>query len=194
MKTKTRAILPLNKSVRRASGIKSSRARSKSATFSTRMNIKSILIPTDFSVESEKALAYAIPLARLCAARISLLHVIEPIATPDFLNAFPIAMENDVVMKKSKQHLQQVAAALNVEPLVEKYLVRNGRSFHEIVSAARSLKSDLIVISTHGRTGLSRALLGSTTERVVQHAPCPVLVVRPNEREFLKSANIEKKK
>jgi nucleotide-binding universal stress UspA family protein len=87
-----------------------------------------------------------------------------------------------------------VAAALNVEPLVEKYLVRNGRSFHEIVSAARSLKSDLIVISTHGRTGLSRALLGSTTERVVQHAPCPVLVVRPNEREFLKSANIEKKK
>ena len=62
--------------------------------------------------------------------------------------------------------------------LVEKLLVRFGRSYHEIAEAARTLKVDLIIISTHGYTGLKHAFLGSTTERVVRHAPCPVLVVR----------------
>jgi nucleotide-binding universal stress UspA family protein len=56
--------------------------------------------------------------------------------------------------------------------------VRFGRSFHEIAAAARTLKADLIIISTHGYTGLKHAVLGSTTERVVRHASCPVLVVR----------------
>jgi nucleotide-binding universal stress UspA family protein len=61
---------------------------------------------------------------------------------------------------------------------VEKVLVRFGRSFHEITEAARNRKADLIIISTHGYTGLKHAVLGSTTERVVRYAPCPVLVVR----------------
>jgi universal stress protein A len=153
------------------------------------LEIKSILVPTDFSPASEKALAYAAPLARLCGAKLTLLHVVEPIATPDFLSAFPLAMEDDEVKKECRQHLQSVVEALELEPgLIDRLVVRNGRTFVEIAAAARSLKVDLIIISTHGRTGLKHALLGSTAERVVQHASCPVLVVRPKERELLKSS------
>jgi nucleotide-binding universal stress UspA family protein len=157
------------------------------------MEMKSILVPTDFSPASEKALAYAVPLARACGARLTLLHVVEPVATPDFVSAFPLAMDNDKVKRECRSHLESIVRALKLEPrIVEKLVVRNGRAFHEIASAAKTLKADLIVISTHGRTGFKHALLGSTTERVVQHAPCPVLVVRPTEREFLKSVKAEK--
>jgi nucleotide-binding universal stress UspA family protein len=61
--------------------------------------------------------------------------------------------------------------------------VRAGKPYEEIVTAAKRLEADLIIISTHGRTGLKHALLGSTTERVVRYAPCPVLVVRERERD-----------
>lgn len=150
------------------------------------LHIKSILVPTDFSPESEKALAYAVPLARAFGARLILLHVVEPIATPDFAKSFPLAMENDRRMADGKRHLERVARDIGIEPkLLGRIVVRYGRSFNEIADAARLLKADLIVISTHGYTGLKHALLGSTTERVVRHAPCPVLVVRPREHEFV---------
>ena len=87
-------------------------------------------------------------------------------------------------MAECKRELERVVKQAGVSPkLIEKTLVRFGRSFHEIADAARTLKVDLIVIATHGYTGLKHALLGSTTERVVRHAPCPVLVVRENEKE-----------
>jgi len=114
------------------------------------------------------------------------LNVVEPVATPDFAKSFPLAMENDKAMAKSKRHLERVVRDLEIEPaLMEKILVRYGRSFNEIADAARMLKANLIIISTHGYTGLKHALLGSTTERVVRHAPCPVLVVREQEQEFV---------
>src|SRR5204863_6574325 len=118
-------------------------------------------------------------------AKLTVLNVVEPTATPDFLSSFPLVMENDELMAETKRHLDRVVSDLAIDPtIVGGTLVRYGRSFHEITEAARSLKSDLIIISTHGYTGLKHALLGSTTERVVQHAPCPVLVVRPCQREF----------
>jgi len=150
------------------------------------LGIKSILVPTDFSAPSKKALDYAVPFAEQFGAKLTLLHVVEPVATPDFANSFPLMMENDKVMAACKAHLQSLVKQKAIDPkLVEKTLVRQGRSFHEIVDAARTLKMDLIIISTHGYTGLKHALLGSTAERVVRHAPCPVLVVRECEREFV---------
>jgi universal stress protein A len=150
------------------------------------LRIKSILVPTDFSPASEKALAYALPFARQFGARITLLHVVEPVGTPDFAKSSPLIMEDDEVKAECTRHLQSVVRSLEIEPgLVERTLVRFGRSFNEIADAARTLKVDLIIISTHGRTGLKRVLLGSTTERVVRHAPCPVFVVRPREHEFV---------
>ena len=174
---------------KKAAGRKKEGARAKevfSRQDSSLLAIQSILVPTDFSPASEKAIAYAVPLARLSGAKLTLVHVIEPVATTDFGGTFPLAMENDEVKRACKRHLQCLVDTLEIEPkLIEKLLVRNGRAFNEIASAARTLKADLIIISTHGRTGLKHALLGSTTERVVQYAPCPVLVVRPQEREFL---------
>jgi nucleotide-binding universal stress UspA family protein len=155
---------------------------------SSPIQIRSILVPIDFSPESEKALAYAVPLAKLCGAKLTLLHVLEPVATPDFA-AFPLAMDNDSAVRACRIRLERVASDLKLRSLAEKFLVRNGRSFNEITSAARTLKVDLIVISTHGRTGLKHVLMGSTAEKVVQHAPCPVLVVRPKEREFVKTSS-----
>jgi nucleotide-binding universal stress UspA family protein len=73
------------------------------------------------------------------------------------------------------------------DALIDHPLVRKGRPHREIVEAARTLKVDLIVISTHGYTGVNRALLGSVTERVVREAPCPVLVVREREHDFIKA-------
>ena len=153
---------------------------------SSPIQIRSILVPIDFSPASEKALAYAVPLAKLCGAKLTLLHVLEPVATPDFA-AFPLALDNEREARASRVQLERVAKDLKIHSVAEKFLVRNGRAYNEITSAARTLKADLIVISTHGRTGLKHVLMGSTAERVVQHAPCPVLVVRPKEREFVKS-------
>jgi nucleotide-binding universal stress UspA family protein len=90
-------------------------------------------------------------------------------------------IENDELTRKCRAELQEMVRKSGIEDeLVEKILVRYGRSYSEITDAARTLKSDLIIISTHGYTGLKHAFLGSTTERVVRHAKCPVLVVRPD--------------
>ena len=153
---------------------------------SSRFHIKSVLVPLDFSAESKKALAYAVPFAEQFGAKLTLLHVVEPAATPDFAASFPLALENDKVMTVCKGKLEHLIKEQAIDPkLVEKALVRYGRSFHEIADAARTLKVDLIILSTHGYTGLKHALLGSAAERVVRHAPCPVLVVREREHEFL---------
>ena len=143
------------------------------------LRIKSILVPVDFSPPSKKALDYAVAVARRFKAKLTLLHVVEPVAMRDFAASFPLAMENDELVATAKKHLEKVVKAARLpRAILEKVLVRFGRSFHEIAEAARSRKVDLIIISTHGYTGLKHALLGSTTERVVRHAHCPVLVVR----------------
>jgi universal stress protein A len=145
-------------------------------TFPSR--IKHILVPLDFSTPSEKALEYAVSLAKQFGAKLTLLNVVEPIATPDFAY-FPLAMENDKVMAQAKQELERVRAKVGIDKrLVEKILVRNGAAYREITNAAKTLKVDLIVISTHGYSGLAHVFMGSTAERVVRHAECPVLVVR----------------
>jgi universal stress protein A len=141
--------------------------------------IKSILVPLDFSPPSKKALDYAVSVARQFKAKLTLLHVVEPVGTPDFAGSFPLMMEDDKLMATARGELERAAQAARIPGgSLEKILVRFGRSFHEITEAARTRKVDLIIISTHGYTGLKHALLGSTTERVVRHAPCAVLVVR----------------
>lgn len=149
-----------------------------------KLKLSSILVPIDFSSESKKALRYAVPFAEQFGAKLTLLHVVEPVATPDFVT-FPLMMENDRIVAACRAKLATLVKQQKLDPkFVEKTLVRVGQPFHEISEAARTLKIDLIVISTHGYTGLKHALMGSTAERVVRHAPCPVLVVREREKEF----------
>lgn len=136
-----------------------------------------ILVPTDFSRHAAQALRYAVPLARQVGGQISLLHVLEWPVIPATLGA---AMTDEVrITSAVKQRLDELARTTLPAELLGKTLVRVGRAYQDIAESARGLRMDLIVIATQGRTGVKRALLGSTAERVVRHAPCPVLTVRP---------------
>ena len=125
-------------------------------------------MPIDFSKISQKALDYAVPLAKQFHAKITLLHAIEPAPYPVDLNELP--MSEGVIKKK----LDTVAKnAIEPETLRE-IIVRIGTAFEVIASAARDCQADLIVITTHGYTYIRHVFMGSTAERVVRHAPCPV--------------------
>jgi len=166
-------------SVKRKTANTGKTARSAASARPAALRVKSILVPHDFSSPSKRALNYAVSVAQQFKAKLTLLNVVEPMGTPDFAASFPLAMEDDRVMAAAKKELERAAKEARVpRGILEKVLVRFGRSFHEITEAARTRKVDLIILSTHGYTGLKHALLGSTTERVVRHAPCPVLVVR----------------
>jgi nucleotide-binding universal stress UspA family protein len=142
------------------------------------LKIKRILVPLDFSDESHKALNYAVALAADMRAKIILLHVIEPVymsADPG-LSCLPQQME--IERRAGASQMGDIALRYIPKGQFEKALVRAGDPSHEIVEAARRLKVGMIVITTHGRTGLSHVLMASTAETVVRHAPCPVLTVR----------------
>jgi nucleotide-binding universal stress UspA family protein len=114
------------------------------------------------------------------------LHVVESLATSYPYAGYPFAVEPDEIMPAAKATANQICKEEKINPqLIRETLVQEGISYQEIVETAKALKMDLIIIATHGRTGLANVLLGSTTERVVRHAPCPVLVVRDKEREFV---------
>jgi nucleotide-binding universal stress UspA family protein len=148
------------------------------------LKIRSILVPVDFSPPSKKALHYAAQLAGQFNSTLTLLHVVEPVAMPDFAY-FPLAQEIEETVKAARARMTTLCEQEGISTQqIAKTLIRHGRAFHEITEAARTLKSDMIVIATHGFTGVKHVLMGSTAERVVRHAPCPVLTVRIHERDF----------
>lgn len=153
---------------------------SSTGLLSRNLKIQSILVPIDFSHASKKAVKYAEALARQFNAQITLLHIIEPMPMADF-GAYPLALAYDQVLKETKQTLDGFGRREVPAKLLKETHVSVGRPFQEITDAARKLNVDLIVIATHGHTGLTRAILGSTAERVVRYAPCPVLTVRDKE-------------
>ncbi|MBI5387677.1 MAG: universal stress protein [Verrucomicrobia bacterium] len=136
-----------------------------------------ILLPTDFSDASRKALKYATRFVEQFGSRVTLIHVIEPVMSPDF-KTFPLALDEEKVVENVRNRLLALARSHFHERQIEGVVVRTGNPFHEISEAARELNIDLIIISTHGYTGVKRALLGSTAERVVRHSQCPVMTVR----------------
>lgn len=149
---------------------------------SARLNIKRILVPTDFSDASRKALRYAQKFAEQFGASLTLLYVLEPfrydgLAVPS-VDVKPVL--KNVTNKLATLAQEEIEELVPVNPLVQ-----TGNPYQEIVTAARERNIDLIIISTHGYTGLKHLWLGSTAERVVRHAPCPVLVVREREHEFV---------
>jgi len=152
---------------------------------SSALKLKVIVVPVDFSAESKKALKYASQLAAGFGAVLRVIHVVE---TTPFLNDLPnvvlIRSENEIA-KEAFVKLQALAQDEIDELIPVQPEVRIGKPYREIIGAAKVLSADLIVIATHGYTGLKHALLGSTAERVVQYAPCPVLVVRESQNEFI---------
>ena len=154
------------------------------------IKLKKILCPTDFSENSEHALKYALALATLSQAKLQLFHVVEPISYPRSTELFePVLDEVELTMKMEaayqKQLEDQVAALKEEYPKITGKLV-TGNTFLEIIQVARDDDVDMIVMGTHGRTGLAHVLIGSVAERVVREAPCPVLTVKHPEHEFVK--------
>jgi nucleotide-binding universal stress UspA family protein len=146
------------------------------------VNLRKILVPIDFSECSRKALHYATALAKLCQAEIFLLHVLEMPPVP--VQALEIAFMDDTPKESAAKELSEWQAHVG-SPTSVKSLVCSGSAYTEIVRTAEENNMDLIVIGSHGRTGLARLILGSTAERVVRHATCPVLVVREHEHDFV---------
>jgi len=131
-----------------------------------------------FSPASNHAAAYARDLAKQNKAELVLVHVILPAGSPDLIYG-SILWDQETMTNAARSALQkwQTEAGLGRVQKIKRQ-VRVGVPYMEIVEAARETKSDLIVIPTHGHTGLKHYLLGGTAERVVRHAGCPVLVVR----------------
>jgi universal stress protein A len=144
------------------------------------MAIKRILVPVDFSDDSRNALAYARDFAKPLGAELSLLHVVEPIyyATPaDMYVASPnVAMLLDEQRRLATKHLQRIAADLKKKGQRVRAAVKTGAPSQVIIDSTRG--ADLIIMGTHGRTGLVHMLMGSVAEKVVRGANCPVLTLR----------------
>lgn len=164
------------------------RKRNKRSSATARIALKRILVPIDFSGHSRKALQYAIPFARQFKASIDLIYVVEPTVYPaDFSFGqvgFP-AIE-DELRKRGAEELDELVHRDIGRRVPARRAIRTGKAFYEIIQYAHEEKMDLIIIATHGHTGIEHALFGSTAEKVVRKAPCPVLVVRTDEREFVR--------
>ena len=139
--------------------------------------LRTILVPIDFSKDSEAALGYAAAFAEKTGATLTLLHVIEPMAYSE-LSSLPMVVSSAELCRALRGKLMLLCRRLRLKAsLVHEALVSEGAPFQVINSMASRLKADLIVISRHGLTGMSHSIIGCTSERVVRHAPCPVLVV-----------------
>jgi nucleotide-binding universal stress UspA family protein len=149
------------------------------------IQLKRILVAVDFSACSCKALQYAVSFAKQFSAEIVLLHVVQPpVYSEGAVVAVTAVFDDSTIREAAAKQLSEwrneIASGATV-----KANVRTGIPYHEIVRAAEETNTDLIVIGTQGRSGLARMFIGSTAERVVRHAPCPVMVIREREHDFV---------
>lgn len=138
-----------------------------------------ILAPTDFSHRSEIAVAYAVELARKMHGQLTLLHVLpEPCAFDYNIGGFP-REEWDQCKEEAEKKLAGALAHAKLSFLEVDAILRTGLDLHdEIVRAAKNMSADLLVLSTHGYTGWKHLLFGSDAEKILQDAPCAILIVR----------------
>lgn len=147
------------------------------------MNIGTILVPIDFSPSAEEAMAWAMDLARRYGASLIVAHVLQPVAwpaSPDGLMLTPTDLLA-TTRRELDASLERTRASIEAAGIAAKAELLDGTTAAEIAALARRAGAHLIVMGTHGRTGLQHALLGSVAEKVVRTAPCPVLTVRMTE-------------
>ena len=152
------------------------------------IRLNKILVPTDMSDFSEHALRYGCEFARRFEAELHLLNVVQDVVAmvPEPGMAFPAPGEYMRELQQASQEaLEKIPDPEWVEGVSIVREIRVGTPFVEIVRYAKAVDIDLVVIGTHGRSGLAHVLLGSTAERVVRKAPCPVLSVRPEGHDFV---------
>jgi universal stress protein A len=145
------------------------------------MNIQRILAPTDFSELSKQGLTSALELAEAFGAKLLLLHVVEPPPYPvEGIVPSPLGatLLDDLERQASNDLTQMLPEARRSKVEVARRVVV-GVPYRKIVEVAEEEKSDLIIMTTHGRTGLSHLVMGSVTGKIVRTALCPVLTIRP---------------
>lgn len=152
------------------------------------IQLKRLLVPTDFSDFSGEAVRYACELAQRFSAELHVLHVAQ--------DAFPLVPEAGMLSVSHGEYMTQVIASAerliqdvpkrsDYQGAVAARVVEVGIPFIEIIRYAREKDIDMIVLATHGRTGLVHMLMGSVAEKVVRKAPCPVLTIRPKGHDFI---------
>ncbi|HXM46984.1 MAG TPA: universal stress protein [Pyrinomonadaceae bacterium] len=147
------------------------------------LQLRKILLPTDFSGCANYALPYAATIARATGATIICVHVVEPIVPAvgysGLAEPMPMTDISEQLEDSAERELPQLADCEEFNGLEVEEVIVHGDAAAEIVRVAGEHQVDLIVVSSHGRTGLGRIIFGSTAEAVVRHASCPVLVVKP---------------
>jgi len=148
--------------------------------------IKKVLVPIDFSDYSKSALKYAVNFAKSFNAEIILVYVVEPVIYPPDFSMGQIAMPSITTEwdDRAKDELQKLAKSEIKEIANVKTIIKTGKPFVEIIETAKEENIDLIIIATHGHSGVEHILFGSTAEKVVRKAPCPVLTLREPIKGF----------
>jgi nucleotide-binding universal stress UspA family protein len=149
--------------------------------------LKRILVPIDFSEYSKNSLRYAVPFARQFGAELILVYVVEPTVYPSDVafGQMGIPSLERELRERGKVELDRLVEAHTGEEVAVRTMIRTGKPYLEIINVAKEETVDLIIIATHGHSGVEHVLFGSTTEKVVRKAPCPVLTLRSPEHEFI---------
>ena len=149
-----------------------------------------ILVPTDFSDSARHALTYGTSFAREYKAELLLLHVVETVAAPYASDLFPVPMAEvfEEMSSYAREELEKLAIEARGRGVTVRTLVAQGKPSLEIIRVAREETADMIVLGTHGKGMLDQALFGSTAERVIRKAPCPVLTCQLHQHEFCEPA------
>jgi len=151
------------------------------------LKIKKVLVPIDFSDYSKSSLRYAVNFAKQFNAEIFLIYVLEPVIyPPDFsMGQIAIPSINAEWGERAREELENLAKTEIPEGINVKTILKNGKPFLEIIDTASEENIDLIIIATHGHSGVEHILFGSTAEKVVRKAPCPVLTLREPVKGFM---------
>ena len=158
------------------------------------LEIKKILVPIDFSDYSKNSLKYAVNFADQFNSEITLIYVVEPVIyPPDFsMGQIAIPSVNAEWDLKAKEELEKLAKQEIPESVKVSVKIKTGKPFLEIIDTAAEENVDLIIIATHGHSGVEHILFGSTAEKVVRKAPCPVLTLREPIKGFMFKEAMEK--
>ena len=156
--------------------------------------ISKVLVPIDFSDYSKSALKYAVSFVKHFSAQLILVYVVEPVIYPPDFSMGQIAIPSvDLDMdKRAIDELNKLAEQEIPSEIKVKSVVKTGKPFIEIIETASEQDVDLIIIATHGHTGMEHILFGSTAEKVVRKAPCPVLTLREPIKGFLFKDELKK--
>jgi nucleotide-binding universal stress UspA family protein len=179
-------LTPKRKKISRKPALSTVRKKS-GRTEKSVIGLKTILVPIDFSDNSKKALRYAIPFAKQFNATLILMYVVEPTIYPSDFGFGQVGFPNveKELQDKAAEEMRELIATL-VPSTVQSYsVVDSGIPFIEITSYAQKKNIDLIIVATHGTTGVEHILFGSTAEKIIRKSPCPVLVVRAEEHDFI---------